>query len=94
MEYTTKLNKNISQAGTKRFSRLASNGKEALSMLSDFLNCIRLGVLHWARLGDVQKVQLQEYYTTRLLNFLVVGNRYVRSLNYSLREKTPEEECY
>ena len=94
MEYTTKLNKNISRARAKRIHRLANSAeKEASYLLSDLLNCIRLGITYWDHLNNVQKILLQEYYTSRLLYFLDLGNRYVsRSLHYRLREKTQEEE--
>jgi hypothetical protein len=93
MEYTTKLNKKISRARAKRIRRITSTEKEAFHLLSHLLNCIRLGITYWDQLSNVQKIQLQEYYTTRLLYFLDFGNRYVsRSLHYRLREKTPEEE--
>jgi hypothetical protein len=93
MEYTTKLNKNISRARAKRIRRLNSAEKEAFYLLSDLLNCIRFGIMYWDDLSNVQKILLQEHYTNRLLYFLDFGNRYVsRSLHYRLREKTPEEE--
>jgi len=92
MEYTAKLDKKISRVKARRSHKLASTEKEGFHLHSDLLNCIRLGV-YWDRLSEVQKIQLQEYYTTRLLYFLDFGNRYVsRSLHYRLREKTPEEE--
>jgi hypothetical protein len=93
MEYTTKLNKKISRARAKRICKLMQAEKEAFYLFSDLLNCVRLGIMNWDDLSNVQKIQLQEYYTTRLLYFLDLGNRYVsRSLHYRLREKTPEEE--
>ena len=93
MEYTTKLNKNISRARAKRIRRLNSAENEAVYLLSDLLNCIRFGIMYWDDLSNVQKILLQEHYTSRLLYLLDFGNRYVsRSLHYRLREKTPEDE--
>jgi hypothetical protein len=93
MTSTANINKNISRARAKRIRRLTSAEKEAFYLLSDLLNCVLLGITYWDRLSDVQKIQLQEYYTSRLLYFLDFGNQYVsRSLHYRLREKTPEEE--
>jgi hypothetical protein len=93
MEYTTRLNKKISRSKAKRIRRITSTEKEAFYLLSDLLNCIRLGITYWDQLSNVQKILLQEYYTCKLLCFLDFGNRYVsRSLHYMLREKAAEEE--
>jgi hypothetical protein len=77
MEYTSKLDNNISRARVKRISKSTSAEKEAFYLLLDLLNCVRLGITYWDQLSDVQKIQLQY--------FLDFGNRYVsRSVHYRL----------
>lgn len=47
----------------------------------------------WDSLTSVQKIQLEQYGTEKLLELLELYNRYVsHRIHYRLREKTPEEE--
>jgi hypothetical protein len=95
MEYAANIDKNISRvkARARTIRRLIPPERRQLfCVLSDLYQCFKFAE-RWNSLTPVQHIELEEYYTDKLLVLLDLGNKYVnRSLPYRLREKEPEEQ--
>jgi hypothetical protein len=96
---TSNTDKSFSRSSAKagRIDRIKKQitpaERRAVYLFSDLYRCVRIGILHWDDLTEVQKITFQEYYTDKLIQFLDLGNQYVnRSIPYRLREKEQEEE--
>lgn len=95
MKYAANIDKNISRvkAKARAIRRLIPpERRQVFCVLSDLYQCFKFAE-RWKSLSPVQHIELEEYYTYKLLVLLDLGNKYVnRSLPYRLREKGPEEQ--
>jgi hypothetical protein len=95
MEYTKHIDNIFSpKAKAKRIHRLRipiAFNEKAQQVLWDVGQCFDIAE-HWDLLTPAQRIQLEWYYTDKLIELIDLGNEQVnRSLPYRLRERTSEE---
>ena len=82
----------ISKARAKKIHRLTQGNRDLGTILLDIYSCYERAK-HWNKLSRMKRIVLEQKWTDLMLELLKTGNgRVMHSLQYRLREQTPEED--
>jgi hypothetical protein len=82
----------ISKARAKKIHRLTQGNTDLGTILLDIYSCYERAK-HWNKLSRMERIMLEQKWTDLMLELLKTGNgRVMHSLQYRLREQTPEED--